>query len=211
MSIANMVPGFVMGFGIKIAARGLEDVFSKYYKKYAPVIMEEICENVDGFNDWLHEKTGIQLFSKKKQEKFEKTISDVCFWVEKHFVTQKNIRIILNALLRDRREDALAEAFRRIQFDSIEELKEKAPKELLDLISEAKHAWAKKEFSRLWALLFPGEKVKETDVDKGIRAMVKAKSHNNANARKIMESLPFREKMEYLIRESEKRQEELIA
>ena len=193
----NFFTSMAVGWGIKLAAKEIDKLYTKLHKKYAPAIIRSITK----IDDWLEEKTGMDLFQDSTQKAFDEFVNKARHIVESEIVDPKKLRAILNAAIRSKGDNALEKVLEGLAFDSLEKFKEIAPDSLKKLLSSAKLQAAKEEFLKLWHSYFPDKKVSDDKIHAGISAMVAVKNKNHKKLKEILAGKDFDEKMKYLLEE----------
>jgi hypothetical protein len=165
------------------------------------------AEKIKGADNWLEEKTGVDLFSDEFQTKYDSIVNHVVEFTEAAFTDQAKIRFLLNQILRNKTA-ITPEYLKNYAGKTWQEFLATLPKELREVLSLEKEEFATRLIKEMMEHL-TGTEVSEPVVRNSIRAVVKAKNINQEHANAVFKEESLSGLWSRLTQESKERQDAL--
>jgi len=165
-------------------------------KKFAPVIskkvgqllesplkkIEELASNID---DWIEEKTGIDLFKDSWQEKWDDTVHLAVDHIEAIFTNQAAIRFVLNKVSRGDGSITMDD-LKKYGGTQWEDFLKDLPTDFREMLSQEKMDLAVKFIQHHWKKFGNNKELPIEKVKASIKAMVAAKNGNHDRLKRLM-------------------------
>jgi hypothetical protein len=192
-----------LGWGIKRVAPVIASKIGYLFEHYVRVFAEKIR----GIDNWLEEKSGVDLFSDEFQGKYDSIVNHVVEFTEAAFTDQAKIRFLLNRILRNE-APIKPEDLKNYAGKTWKEFLDSLPAELKGIISLEKEEFAARVIKEMMDHL-TGTPVSDSVVKSSIRAVVKAKNANQEHADAVFKEESLSGLWSRLIEESKERQDAL--
>lgn len=201
----NWIVKTAIGYGIKRFA----PIISKRLDKFFDTYVEAAEDKLSNFDDWLEEKTGLDLFPDQVQKSFDSMVHLAVDKVEAIFTDQAKIRFVLNHILRGKGSFKV-EDFKSYANKTWREFLEEIPQDIKLMLSQKKLDLAV-DFIRHYWENFTGKPMPHEDkVREGITAVVRLKNENHKKLKEVLtEPESLEELWSRLTKESKDRQDKL--